>query len=145
MKRSPGFTLIELMITVAIVAILAAIAIPAYTDYVRRGRITEAFSALSGMRVKMEQYFQDNRTYAGACVAGTIAPLPAFTANFSYACAPAPGLTTYTLTATGQPGSTLDGFQYTVDQSNLRTTVMTPPSTWPSNPGCWVVKRDGSC
>jgi len=144
MKRSPGFTLIELMITVAIIAILSAIAIPAYTDYVRRGRIAEAFSALSGMRVKLEQYFQDNRTYAGACVAGTIAPLPANTANFAYACAGL-GLTTYTLIATGQPGTTLDGFQYTVDQSNLRTTVMTPHSTWPSNPGCWVVKRDGSC
>ena len=144
MKRSRGFTLIELMITVGIIAILSAIAIPAYTDYVRRGRIAEAFSALSGMRVKLEQYFQDNRTYAGACVAGTIAPLPAATANFSYACGGL-GLTTYTLTATGQPGSTLDGFQYTVDQSNVRTTVMTPPSTWTANPACWVVKRDGSC
>jgi len=136
--------LIELMIAVAIVAILAAIAIPSYTEYVRRGRITEAFAALSGMRVKMEQYFQDNRTYVGACAVGTIAPLPANTANFAYACAGL-GLTTYTITAAGQAGSTLAGFQYTLDQSNARTTVMAAPSTWPSNPACWVVKRDGSC
>lgn len=143
MKRARGFTLIELMITVGIVAILAAIAIPSYTDYVRRSRITEAFAALSGMRVKLEQYFQDNRTYGGACAAGTIAPLPV-TANFIYTCAGL-GLTTYTVLATGRAGSPVDGFQYTVDQSNLRTTVMAAPSTWPGNPGCWVVKRDGSC
>ena len=57
MPRSRGFTLIELMIAVAIVAILAAIAIPSYSEYIRRSRITEAISALSGMRVKMEQFF----------------------------------------------------------------------------------------
>ena len=76
MTRSRGFTLIELMIAVAIIAILAAIAIPSYTDYIRRGRLTEALGRLSAMRVKMEQYFQDNRVYTGAVPAtDTIAPL----------------------------------------------------------------------
>ncbi len=142
MTRSRGFTLIELMIAVAIVAILAAIAIPSYSEYIRRGRITEAVSALSGMRVKMEQYFQDNRTYVGACVAGTIAPAPTDSTNFTYACS---GLaaTTYTVTATGQGG--LGGYAYSIDQSNVRSTTMTAPSTWPSNATCWVLKKDGSC
>ena len=63
MRSNSGFTLIEVMITVAIVAILAAIAVPSYNEYVQRARITEATSNLSDMRNKMEQYFQDNRTW----------------------------------------------------------------------------------
>jgi type IV pilus assembly protein PilE len=53
---SRGFTLIELMITVAVVAILTAIAFPSYTEYVRRGRIAEAVSALATTRVRLERF-----------------------------------------------------------------------------------------
>ncbi|MEO5844551.1 MAG: pilus assembly protein PilE, partial [Caldimonas sp.] len=51
----------------------------------------------------------------------------------------------YTITATGNAGTTLQGFQYLIDQNNARTTVMSAPSTWPSNAGCWVLKKDGTC
>ena len=68
MKRN-GFTLIELMITVAIIGILAAVALPSYSAYVNRGKITEAVAALADYRIKMEQYFQDNRNYGIASAA----------------------------------------------------------------------------
>jgi type IV pilus assembly protein PilE len=148
MKRTRGFTLLELMIVVGIVAILASMAIPAYSEYVRRGRITEATATLAGMRVKMEQYFQDNRTYVNACGApgSSVAPLPPATVNFTYACAIVAGPpSTYTMTATGRAGTVVEGFQYTMDDTNRRTTVMAAPSTWPGSANCWVLKKDGTC
>lgn len=136
-----GFTLIEVMITVAIVAILAAVALPSYSRYVLRARVTDGVAGLSDMRLKMEQYFQDNRTYVGACVAGTVAPLPAPSVNFTYACS-ALSANTYTVTATGL--GVMNGFVYTLDQANARATTGVP-SGWTANAGCWVTKQDGSC
>ena len=143
MNRPRGFTLIELMIVVGIIAILAAIAIPSYSDYVRRSRITEAVAVLSGMRIKMEQYFQDNRTYVGACQNGTVAALPYFdsTSNFSFDC-PTRGASNYVVHALGQ--NSMIGFEYTIDDQNARATTAVPTG-WVRTANCWVLKKDGSC
>src|SRR5450432_2406556 len=115
MKTEKGFTLIELMITVAVVGILLKLALPAYSDYVKRGKLVEGTSTLSDGRVKMEQFFQDNPTtgYVGG-------PAPAATTNFTYATStaliPAPTATTYTIVATGI--GSLAGFVYTINQNN---------------------------
>ena len=130
--RSQGFTLIELMITVAIVGILAAVALPSYSDYIRRGQIQEAFGALSDYRAKMEQYYQDNRNYgsAAACAsdptASTWSGLPP-TEYFSFSCITntTGGDTlqqSYTLTATGRAGRAINHI-YTINQSGDRRTT----------------------
>jgi type IV pilus assembly protein PilE len=129
------------MIVVAIIAILASIGYPAYTDYVTRSKISEAVGNLSDMRAKMEQYFLDNRTYENACQPGTVAPLPTNAKYFSYDC-PERHPTTYTVRATGI-GSMSD-FIYTIDQANTRVTVHVPPG-WGTSSNCWVLKKDGSC
>lgn len=143
MKAQNGFTLVELMIVVAIIGILAAVAIPAYTDYVTRGKLAEASTELASMRVKLEQYFQDNRTYVNACAAGTVAPLPTGT-YFTYACTLA--VSTFTVTATGVAAQGTGSFIYTINQDNTKTTAGVPAG-WaqPSPNTCWVTKKGGVC
>lgn len=140
-----GFTLIELMMAVAIVGILSAIALPSYTQYVMRGRLVEASSALAGQRVKMEQFYQDNRTYTGACVAGTVAPPIAATENFNFACNIAIDGQSYTIDADGAGGSSMDGFTLRIDQSNTRSTVAVPAHWTLPATNCWVQKKGGQC
>lgn len=141
-SKETGFSLIELMIVVAIIGILAAIAIPNYNEHVMKARITESVAQLSDMRVRMEQYFQDNRTYVGACAAGTLAPLPANTAHFTYAC-PTLTATTFTVTATGIANMT--GFTYNINQANARTTVAVPAGWQGTGKACWVLTKGGGC
>jgi type IV pilus assembly protein PilE len=63
-RPQAGFTLMELMITVAIVGILAAIAYPSYKEYVYKSRRSEARAALTDMAARQEQYFQNYKQYA---------------------------------------------------------------------------------
>lgn len=137
---SRGFTLIEVMIVVAIVAILATVAFPAYTDYLRRGRLPEAFTDLSDYRVKMEQYYQDKRNYgAGTCASGASgAPWNAFVDKkyFNFSCSLATGAQGFTLTATGKGGAV--GYDYSVDHAGAKKTTKFAGSTVTKS--CWAVK-----
>jgi len=156
MQRQAGFTLIELMITMVVLAILAAIAIPSYTDYIRRGKIPEATSNLQAMKTKMEQYFQDNRIYPNApanpCTTGAVGAgqiqIPQLQ-YFTMGCTTTN--TTYTVTATANAGTDLDGVVYSINQSNVRQTSVASGSNItkhgysPGTVNCWVSRKPNLC
>lgn len=127
--------MIELMVTFAIIAILATIAIPAYSEYVKQGKVAEATSTLADLRIKAEQYFQDNRTYVDA----PCTPAAGTTQYFDYACNA--DATTFTITATGKSNHELGSFEFTIDQNNNKT------SKYEGGVGltCWITKKGGSC
>ena len=171
MRQARGFTLIELLITVVVLGILAAIALPSYTSYITRSKLTEAHSQLSDLRVKLEQRFQDARSYANC---GTIVAAATGTKYFDYTCpAVADAVNTFIIQAAGKAGTELEGigashplsseilapilayyeadsFDFTINESNARATTVTGGSKmaqkgFASNTSCWVTKKPNQC
>jgi len=138
-----GFTMLETMVVVAIVAILAAVALPSYAGYVKRAHILEAVARLSDAREQMETYFQDARSYvdgSGAC--GAAPPSPGTGDAFALTCTAT--ATTYLYTATGLSTKGMDAFVFTVDQNGARATVSVPGG-WRRTADCWTIRADGFC
>ena len=141
--RARGFTLLEAMIVVAILAVLASVALPSYASYVKRSRILEAVARLSDARARMEEWFLDQRTYvddAGHCA---IAPASANPGDaFALSCVGT--ATTFTYTATGIADKGMERFAYTIDQTGARTTASLPAG-WSRTSDCWTIRPDGLC
>lgn len=131
-KRFAGFTLIELMIAVVIVAIIAAIAYPSYQDHLRKGRRASAQAFMMDLGNREQQYLMDARAYAidsGALTALNVT-VPSEVASFyAVTIGPAAATTppTYTITATPIAGSVQasDGV-LTLDQAGNKTRAGTP-------------------
>jgi type IV pilus assembly protein PilE len=143
---SHGFTLIELMIAVAIVAILVGVALPSYREYVIRGHLADSSNGLALMRAQMERHYQDNRTYATAgtfttpCASTDAAPRT-FN-NFVVTCSGTPTATTFTLAATGSGPAA--GFAFTINQSDVRATT-SAPTGWNTCTTKWLTKKGAAC
>lgn len=142
-----GFTLLELLMVIAVIGILGMIALPSYSDYVKRGKIAEATSQLGHWRSKMEQYFLDNRTYVdagGNC--GVPAPTGSEVKYFTYTC-PVKTASTFRLQADGVATEGMGGFTYTLDHQNAKQTTAAPAgwaaTTMPTT--CWITKKGGIC
>lgn len=139
-RPAQGFTLIEVMVTVAIIGILAAVALPSYKAYVVRGKIPEATAGLATRQVRLEQFFQDRRTYVGAPDCNTDSSSSKY---FNFSCS-ASSASAFVLQAVGK--DSMAGFTYTVNEAGVKTSAALPSGwTTPSPNTCWALKQDGSC
>lgn len=140
-QQARGFSLVELLIVVVIIGVLAAIAIPAYGNYVTRSRLSEAFTGLGTIQTSAEEYWSNNHTYAGLDTA-TPSRMPPNSVNFIFSLNNTATASSYTATATGQ--GTMQGFVFTIDQNGNRATTAVPAG-YTTNSSCWIDRKGGQC
>lgn len=138
MKNQKGFTLIELMIVVAIIGILAAIAIPAYQDYVTRAKWGDELSSVAGVKLAIGECITDNGGLVGSCdtigAAGKLAPYGITAAPTSKYGA------TITLTGTTAAINIAGGTQH-----GSCTFALTPTVNAAAGQVSWVPKSTAAC
>lgn len=136
MKHCRGFTLVEIMIVVAVMGILASIALPSYNEYVQRAHRSEGAAALTEYNSKMAHYYLDNNNYGA--VGDCPLALPS-TRYMTITCAVATSQS-YTATATGIGDIATTTF--TINQADVKATTAFPGRA--AAAACWLI-AGGEC
>lgn len=127
-RRQTGFTLIEVMIAVAVVAILAAIAYPSYSRYVERARVTDGQAAVMEIAAQMERCYTVTADYSGCRTSlGYNAAVSSEDGHYNVTVA-TPNASTFTITANADDANQVACAQLTLDQTGNRG---------PDNDDCW--------
>lgn len=160
MNRQNGFTLIEMMVVVAIIGFLTIVAVPGYSNYMREQKFSEVPLILEAAKGKSEQNFGDARTYVGGncATAGTKSWTVSCTGDtrppVSGSCPPIPDPSLLSIAITGNPGdSNVAGYVFNettrlncvggvATKETTKNTVV--PGTGTID-GCFVLKKNGSC
>lgn len=126
-----GFTLVEILVVIAIIGILASIALPQYNEYTRTSHRVDAKSALTQAASAMERYYTERQSYVGATLGSGTSDVYKATSPDNYYTLALGNQTasTYTLTATPSGSQTSDTCgAFSLNQAGVRT---------PSTAGCW--------
>lgn len=134
-RRSLGFTLVEVLVTLGMVSIIAAVAVPAYSGYVTRSKVPAAMESLSATATRLEQYYQDVGNYGTvSCGNGYAMPTPS---NYGQlVCTLQSGGQGFVLSVTGV--GALSGYSYSVNHRGERRTLAHPNGI--PSASCWSVK-----
>lgn len=124
-RRDAGFSLIELMIVIAIISVLVSVAFPAYNNQMIKSRRADAERAMVEYAQAMERYFTTNANYASSGTTCGVA-LPANTSFYNYSCAVVVLTGVFTITATAQTGPQLADGNLTLDSQGAKT----PTDKW---------------
>lgn len=135
-----GFSLVELMVALAIAAVIAAFALPAYRNHALRSYLPEMSSSLQLSALRLEQYYQDHRSYLKGTDCGVTLPS---SEHFAYTCASPEDSQSFLITATGL--AAMAEFSYTINHQGQTRTVLLP-ERWGKTPSnCWVMKPGVVC
>lgn len=130
-----GLTLVEVMVTVALLGIIAAVALPNYSAYMTNSRVPPGLEQLASTATRLEQFYQDFGTY-GASTCGNGLAMPTPTNYKQLSCTLKSSGQGFDLVAEGD--GKLAGYKYTVDHRGVRRTLSHPKGV-PSS-SCWSVK-----